>query len=46
LLRKYQEKHAARLQSEHMDKFANRFVAFRTILEVLSAYAASNDENH
>jgi hypothetical protein len=34
-LQEYQRVHAARLQKEHADKFANKFVAFRTLLEVL-----------
>ena len=34
-LQEYQRLHAPRLQKEHADKFANKFVAFRTLLEVL-----------
>lgn len=30
----YQKYHAARLQAEHTQRYENRFVAFRTILEV------------
>ena len=29
----YQKEHATRLQKEHAKKYANKFVAFRTILE-------------
>jgi len=31
----YVEKHAAGLQKEHATKFANKFVAFRSLMEVL-----------
>jgi len=31
----YFTEHAPRLQKEHVDKYGNRAVAFRTILEVL-----------
>lgn len=31
----YKEKHAPRLQKEHLDKFKDRFTAFRTLLEVV-----------
>lgn len=34
-LQEYQRVHAPRLQKEHSDKFPNKFVAFRTLLEVL-----------
>ena len=34
-LEKYQREHAPRLQKEHSERFANKFVAFRTLLEVL-----------
>lgn len=34
-LKEYQRLHSARLQKEHGDKFANKFVAFRTLLEVV-----------
>ncbi len=34
-LEEYQEKHAARLRKEHTDRYKNKFVAFRTVLEVL-----------
>ena len=32
----YQRDHAPRLQKQHADKYANKFVAFRTLLEVVS----------
>jgi hypothetical protein len=31
----YQKMHAPRLQKEHMDKFKDKFAAFRTILEIV-----------
>lgn len=31
----YRRDHAPRLQKEHMDRYANKFVAFRTLLEVV-----------
>lgn len=31
----YQNEHADRLQGEHMKRYKDKFVAFRTILEVL-----------
>lgn len=34
-LKEYQRLHSARLQKEHADKFANKFVAFRTLLEIV-----------
>jgi hypothetical protein len=34
-LETYQRDHAPRLQKEHSDRFANKFVAFRTLLEVV-----------
>jgi len=34
-LKDYQKEHSPRLQKEHAEKFANKFVAFRTMLEVL-----------
>lgn len=34
-LEQYQRDHALRLQKEHSDRFANKFVAFRTLLEVV-----------
>jgi predicted TIM-barrel fold metal-dependent hydrolase len=32
----YQQHHAARLQAEHARRYQDRFVAFRTLLEVVS----------
>jgi len=32
-LNKYQEKHASRLQEEHVARYKGKFVAFRTLLE-------------
>lgn len=32
---KYKEEHSSKLQKEHTEKFAEKFVAFRTLLEVL-----------
>lgn len=34
-LETYQKEHAPRLQKEHADKYTNKFVAFRTLLEIL-----------
>lgn len=34
-LEDYQEKHAPRLQQEHTDRYAGKFAAFRTLLEVV-----------
>lgn len=34
-LNNYQQEHSPRLQKEHAEKFANKFVAFRTLLEVV-----------
>jgi hypothetical protein len=34
-LKEYQAKHAPRLQKEVTDKYANKFVAFRTLLEIV-----------
>jgi hypothetical protein len=34
-LQEYQKLHAPRLQKEVADKYANKFVAFRTLLEVI-----------
>ena len=34
-LEEYQRDHSPRLQKEHADKYANKFVAFRTLLEVV-----------
>lgn len=35
-LEEYQRLHAQRLQKEHSRKFANKFVAFRTLLELVA----------
>jgi hypothetical protein len=34
-LKEYQRLHAPRLQKEVADKYANKFVAFRTLLEIV-----------
>jgi hypothetical protein len=34
-MEEYQAKHAARLQKEALDKFRDKFVAFRTLLEIV-----------
>lgn len=34
-LKEYQRDHAPRLQKEVADKYANKFVAFRTVLEIV-----------
>lgn len=34
-LEEYQAKHAPRLQKEHSDKYKDKFVAFRTLLEIV-----------
>lgn len=34
-LEKYQREYAPGLQKEHSDRFANKFVAFRTLLQVV-----------
>ena len=34
-LLEYQEKHAPRLQAEHTSRYEGRFVAFRTLLELV-----------
>lgn len=34
-LREYQRDHAPRLQKEVLDRYGNKFVAFRTLLEVI-----------
>ena len=36
----YQSKYAAKLQSEHTEKFKGKFVAFRTLMEVVSEMKA------
>jgi len=33
---KYQKEYAGKLQSEHTEKFKDKFVAFRTIMELVS----------
>ncbi len=33
-LEEYQQKYAAKLQKEHSDRYENKFVAFRTVMEV------------
>ncbi|MBN8701795.1 MAG: DUF4286 family protein [Bacteroidetes bacterium] len=35
-MKRYQQEFAAAMQKEHMEKYANKFVAFRTLLEVVS----------
>lgn len=37
----YQSKHATQLQEEHTSKYAGKFAAFRTILEVLQSTSAN-----
>ena len=34
-LEEYQRDHAPRLQKDHTDKYAGKFVAFRTLLEIV-----------
>ena len=34
----YQSKYASKLQKEHIDKFGNKCVAFRTLLEVKEVF--------
>ena len=34
-LDEYQEKHAAELQKDHVERYKGKFVAFRTLLEVV-----------
>jgi len=43
-LEQYQEQFAAKLQAEHSKKFKDKFVAFRTVLEVVDkgAFYGSN----
>ena len=36
-LQRYQREHAPRLQEEHSRRYRNRYVAFRTLMEVLPA---------
>lgn len=33
-LQRYQDEHAPRLQAEHLSRYKDRFVAFRTILRI------------
>jgi hypothetical protein len=35
--KEYQSKHARRLQTEHMNRYKDRYVAFRTMMEVVSS---------
>jgi hypothetical protein len=35
ILDKYQNEYAPRLQAEHTEKYKDKFVAFRTILEII-----------
>ena len=37
----YRSKHSPHLQKKHTDKYANKFVAFRTLLEVVSTLPPS-----
>lgn len=37
-LNTYQEKHAQKLQAEHMEKFSGKFAAFRTLLSVIDEF--------
>lgn len=34
-MHEYQSQHAARLQADHNDRFKNKFVAFRTLMEII-----------
>lgn len=34
-LKEYQQLHSPRLQKEHNDRYADKFVAFRTLLEIV-----------
>jgi len=34
----YQAQHAARLQKEHSDRYAGRFAAFRTFMELIEEF--------
>ncbi len=38
ILNQYMIRYAPQLQKEHIDRYANKFVAFRTILEVLEEF--------
>lgn len=37
-LEQYQETHAPRLQADHTNRYAGKFVAFRTLLEVKNTF--------
>lgn len=37
-LQRYKAEHAPRLQKEHSERFAGRFAAFRTIMEVVEEF--------
>ncbi|MFT7333816.1 MAG: hypothetical protein ACI81S_002037 [Sphingobacteriales bacterium] len=37
-LQKYQKDHAPQLQKEHSDRYKDKFVAFRTLLEVIESH--------
>jgi hypothetical protein len=37
-LEQYQREHAPRLQKEHSERYAGRFAAFRTFMEVVEEY--------
>lgn len=37
-LQKYQAQFAPQLQKEHSDRYKNKFVAFRTLLEVIDSH--------
>lgn len=37
-LEEYQEKYAEKLQKEHADRYENKFVAFRTVMEVVGKH--------
>lgn len=35
ILQQYQEEHAAALQAEHAERYKNKYVAFRTLIEII-----------
>jgi len=37
-LQRYQQQHAPRLQKEHSNRYAGKFAAFRTIMEVIEEF--------
>lgn len=37
-LEEYQEKYAEKLQKEHADRYGDKFVAFRTVMEVVGKH--------